>query len=116
MVEESYSRNLSRAVKALKKLESMNDGKCVACNARVYRDACVVLRHGFWIAPGSFHEKDCPVASVMNEMMKEIIPEDEALELQRRKEFRDDPKNKAIFAKAKKILADFEEMEQAKFN
>lgn len=86
-MSDAFGKNLSRVVKALKKLEVSDDGKCAVCKAKTYRDACVILRHGYWISPASFHNKGCALAEVMREVQLEVIPEEKAIEEERRLAF-----------------------------
>lgn len=120
MVQDSLKKNLGRAVSALKKLESCQDGKCIGCGRKVYRDSAVLIRPGFWIAPASFHERDCPIAAVMSEMQKEVIIEEEARDKQWHKEYWAKPENKALLERNKILLKELEikieESETSKFN
>ncbi len=104
MKQESVKNNLSRLTKALKKLERIKGGTCLGCGKEVYRDAAVLIRPGFWIAPASFHEQDCPIAKVMSEIEQEVIVEERTLEIQWSKEFWAQPVQQDLLAKAKKII------------
>lgn len=75
------SKNSARFLKALKALEvAGKDESCAFCGKRTYKDACVIIRPGFWAAPRSFHERDCLLNKVMNEALSEIIKEEEEQE------------------------------------
>lgn len=60
----------------LRGLECLNDGKCVMCDGKTYRDSCVVLRPGYWSAPASFHKSDCALARVMGEFTTVVIADE----------------------------------------
>lgn len=71
--------NSARFLKVIRQLEiaGKND-TCIVCGARTYRDACVVIRPGFWATPRSFHERDCMLAKFLGEACSEIIKDEEA--------------------------------------
>lgn len=66
-------------VAKLRQLECENDGKCVVCGSKTYRDSCVVLRPGYWATPASFHKSGCALARVLGEFTTVVI-EDEKVD------------------------------------
>lgn len=97
-------RNFSRLRDALASLEHAKEGgTCAVCNARTYRDSAVLLREGCWIAPASFHEKDCLLAKAMKDIEQLSIPEEKEDERKWLKEHWAKPESRAFLRKIKKM-------------